>query len=241
MALPVILPGDRMRRAKTAKVLARRALIRAGQKDLARSINTKTPVYGAAAVKGVKALQKRYGLKADGIIGANTWKMLRRKGSRIRRRTHVIRSRRSWGATSPTSPSRKVSWGRGTTFWLHHTVTKAPQTGIAAEKAAMRELQRIAFGREFFDISYSYVVFPSGRIYAGRGFGVSGAHTQGHNDDIGVALCGNYETQKVTDAQKAAVLWLKGKLGAGQMKPHCATYATACPGKNAKATFNLSC
>lgn len=239
MALPIIMPGDSLRAVTYAKSLERRALLRAGNEAAAAAINLKTRVYGQAAVAGIKILQKRYGLKPDGIIGPNTWAMLRKHGSAVPQRTYYIRARRNWRAQRPLDAPVKTTWDKSTTFFLHHTVTKSPSNGVAGEEAAMRELQRIALARGFSDISYSYVVFPSGNIYEGRGKEVIGAHTLGYNKHVGTALCGNYETQKVTKAQEEAINWLRKKLGVGDMKPHSDVYATACPGKNAVKTFGL--
>jgi hypothetical protein len=244
LPLPVLLPGDVHRRSKSAKVLAKRALRRIDKDALAGPINTHTKVYGKAAVKGVKALQKHYGLVMDGIVGPNTWKMLIRHGSLIPKRRHKIRSRWSWGAQSPKNKLLSTSWGSNTTFWLHHTVTRAPKSTVEAEKAAMRDLQRIAFARGYSDISYSYVVFQSGNIYAGRGYEKIGAHTKGHNVDIGVALCGDFSKGKMkpTQAAQDAIEWLhKNKLKAGDMEPHCASSATECPGENNRQAFGLKC
>jgi len=239
MAASVIYPGDTIKETQAAKVLVKRALTRNGQKEMAAKIAVAPHFYGPAAVVGVKWLQKHYGLKADGIIGPSTWLMLRKHGS-VRKKSHKINSRSSWHPAPPKAPHIKVSWTHNSIFFLHHTCTKPPTTGGAAgEQAAMRELQRIAFDRGFNDISYSYLVFPSGNIYEGRGFEIEGAHTLGHNEDIGCALVGNYETSKVTAAQEASVLWLQKKLGAERMRPHRSVFATDCPGAKAMSAFGL--
>ena len=239
MAETVIYPGDNIKAVKKAKKLAVRSLTRLKMFKAAKAINPKSSLYGPAAVVGIKALQKHYGLKNDGIIGPNTWTMLNKTGSIVKPK-HRIRKKSSWNPAPPKKKPVHVKWDKTTIIWLHHTVTKPPTNGgTAGEEAAMRELQRIAFSRDFSDISYSYLVFPSGHIYEGRGHEILGAHTLGHNEDIGVALVGNYDTSKPTDAQIEAVKWLKGKLNANSIHPHKEVYATACPGKYAIAAFGL--
>ena len=107
----------------------------------------------------------------------------------------------------------------------------------------MRYLQQIAFSRGFADISYSYVIFRSGRVYEGRGFEVVGAHTLGHNAEIGVAFVGNYEVDDPTNASVAALEKLRKHIGAtlGKKVAHCKVYATACCGKKLRAKLGLTC
>lgn len=66
---PTIRPGDKGR-----KVLA---LKRAMWKRGLRGFNRLTPGYGPKAVASIKHLQKNHHLKPDGIVGSNTWKLLR--------------------------------------------------------------------------------------------------------------------------------------------------------------------
>lgn len=170
----------------------------------------------------------------------------------------TIRSRASWDAERPHNTPTKVSWVRKTIF-VHHTAvpfTSSAKTGagiVREEKAHMRKLQQIAFGRGFSDISYNYVVFPSGRVYAGRGARIKGAHTQGgkpgyaefYNDHPGVAFPGDYGTKKLTGAQLESFRLLRRRLRnrylvSGRRWPHCRVYPTACPGKNVLAQLGLS-
>ncbi len=105
----------------------------------------------------------------------------------------------------------------------------------------MREVQQIAFGRDFSDISYSFLIFPTGNVYEGRGFGTVGAHTLGHNSTAyAMCLVGNYENEKMTDAQMDAV---RAMIAEGQrlgfiasdftVQGHREVTSTACPGRNA--------
>lgn len=154
-----------------------------------------------------------------------------------------IISRETWGARHNDGfYNRKV--GR-LDKWLHHSVTVqlAIEAALEAEYREMRNLDDIGQSRFKGGISYTFVIFPSGRIYEGHSIGRVGAHTAGRNSiSAGICLAGNYETNEVTAEQVAALAWLlnegikKGwwtepKLDGG----HRDTKATACPGKNAYA------
>jgi hypothetical protein len=141
--------------------------------------------------------------------------------------------RHKWGAAPAKGFLGTMSSTKDGMF-VHHTVSGAPRTK-SGERAEMRNLQQIAFSRSFSDISYSFIVFPSGRVYEGRGVGVEGAHTIGFNDTAyGVAAAGNYETAKPTRRMVRSFRWLRRehlKLGNKPLRPHSAVSQTACPGK----------
>jgi hypothetical protein len=132
-------------------------------------------------------------------------------------------------------------------LFVHHTVANAPglfskivgavrraawKSGLrAAERAEMRNLQAIARSRGFIDISYSFVVFPSGRVYAGRGRHREGAHTLSWNDRYAVAAAGNYEVNQPTDAMVRSIRLLQEKLNIRSRKGHRDVSSTSCPGR----------
>lgn len=160
----------------------------------------------------------------------------------------AIVSRKDWGAKPPKGTRQKMVMPAAGT-WIHHTVTSGQPRTKTQEKAHMRELQQIAFSRGFSDISYNFVIFESGRVYKGRGWGIVGAHTEGSNS-IAHAFCfvGNYETQKPTPAslESAGQLHRQGiKAGhirkGGFIKGHreAPGAATACPGKNLFAKLDV--
>lgn len=153
---------------------------------------------------------------------------------------NTIISRETWGARHNDGfHNRKV--GR-LDKWLHHSVTKqlSKDAPTADERVEMRNLDNIGQSRFKGGISYTFVVFPSGRIYEGHSIGRVGAHTAGRNSiSAGICLAGNYEANQVTAEQVAALAWLlnhgiakgwwtENKLDGG----HRDTKATACPGKN---------
>jgi peptidoglycan recognition protein len=61
-------------------------------------------------------------------------------------------------------------------------------------------------------IGYSFVIAPSGRLYEGRGWGRSGAHTETRNSTAaGVCFLGHGDQQPATPAQWASAKWLIGE------------------------------
>lgn len=132
---------------------------------------------------------------------------------------------------SDRQAARMANEGEG--LFVHHSVSGSPVTQ-AGEEAEMRNLEAIARSRGFSDISYSFIVAPSGRIYEGRGRGIVGAHTVGFNSTAhAVSAMGNYETQKPTDAMVQSIKWLRDDyLRAVKFRPHSSVYATACPGQH---------
>lgn len=153
--------------------------------------------------------------------------------------TSII-SRGTWGARHKDGfYNRKV--GR-LDKWLHHTVTAQLGTDASQdrEELEMRKLEDIGQSRFEGGISYTFIIFPSGRLYEGHSIGRVGAHTAGRNSvSAGIALAGNFETNLVTDEQVATIAWLlnhgidkgwwtENKLDGG----HRDTKSTACPGRH---------
>lgn len=149
-----------------------------------------------------------------------------------------IYSRAEWGARyrdgydAAPIPAPEV--------FLHHSVTTHLSAGASFEQecAEMRKLEEIGEKNFRAGISYSFPIFPSGRVFEGHTIRRAGAHTIGHNY-TGRAICfvGNYETNEPTDAQlsSAANLLVHGReLGWFKYSyltgGHRDVYQTACPG-----------
>jgi len=158
----------------------------------------------------------------------------------------TIVRRSTWGARRAPGPrTRPLPAKRA---YLHHSAGTyvGPEATEAQERAVMRELEEIGhqrFGAAGYGISYTYVVFPSGRAYEGHPVEYLGAHTSGHNTQ-GVGICwpGNYMDRKGTPAQVATTAALlvdarrRGHLSTYQLAGgHRDTFATACPGDRAYA------
>jgi hypothetical protein len=126
----------------------------------------------------------------------------------------------------------------GKQLWLHHSVTNPPGPNATLEQdcAHMREFEAIGQARFQGGISYTWVVMPSGRVFEGHSIDRQGAHTYGYND-TGRAIClaGNYDVNDLPKRMQDAVSALLRELGATLDGPHSQVYATACPGKYARA------
>lgn len=146
-----------------------------------------------------------------------------------------IFSRSEWGARPPKSVTL-ISNLPTPESWIHHSA------GVPGsdEKAYMRSIQNYHMNHnKWSDIGYSFMVFPSGNIYEGRGWGVVGAHTQGHNSKShGICFAGNFQNTSPTIAALDACRWLisegqdKGyiKKGTQPTGGHRDVDSTACPG-----------
>lgn len=118
-----------------------------------------------------------------------------------------IYSRQQWGARHAAGFGDRSANYPLSEVWTHHTVTAhlPANATVAQEMAQMRILEDIGQSRFGKGISYSFVIFPSGRIYMGLGASRIGAHTGGRNSvSLGVAFAGNYEEHKPTAAAEAA-------------------------------------
>jgi hypothetical protein len=188
--------------------------------------------------------------------------LLKKRGYSVKVEDHPVPSLQKSATESETPPSGSLDivtrseWGAGSygrlvrTDWTSNTPTRVHHTaGLGsfasqdAEKLEMRNLQKFHVNtRGYADIGYNYVIFPSGRVYEGRGYERKGAHTLGHNDDIGISFAGDYTKQKLTNEQIASYKSLRKYLGvsaSGDERPHSATFSTSCPGSHVKAALGL--
>ena len=164
-------------------------------------------------------------------------------------------SRKKWGAAPPKGTPTKVNWSKGVAIRVHHTADHCPTSSgneptaksSKAQNAWMRKEQDFHQNtRGWSDIAYSYVITPTGRVLVGRGYEVLGAHTIGHNEDIGICFGGNFENDKLTIRARVAYWRLRRHLRKRGARiigtyPHCKSYATSCPGKDVKKKLNLRC
>jgi hypothetical protein len=246
MGRPIIKPGDKNSSVIEAKKLTVAHLKAFGKDEMATAINVKTKTYGPNAVKGVRYVQRRFKIGVDGVIGPQTWKVLdyaRKPKPPVP--VLVIIPRNQWGAR-PAKGVELTKWGSKQSTRVHHTVTEKPKgTGkdlIADEKEEIRKIQNFHMNtRKWNDIGYNFLIAPSGRVYEGRGKDVVGAHTEGHNEDCGIAFIGNYDVDTLTRAQITAFNLLRRKLGisGGPKIKHSTTSSTSCPGKNVVRQLGL--
>ena len=145
--------------------------------------------------------------------------------------------RSGWGAGEPRGKPIAIPTPVRDLF-LHHSVT--PDNGPDTVRAIQRFHQDT---RGWADIAYTVIYSPKHRVFfEGRGFGISGAHTRGHNRTAhGLCVLGNYDHAKPTrdliDDLAEFLRWHAGAYGASRFRPHHDVGATACPGGNLTAVI----
>lgn len=131
------------------------------------------------------------------------------------------------------------------TFWLHHSVTVAPDLlpPFDDDDAAVRTLEDIGQSRFNGGISYNQPVTPVGRMYVGVSPHREGAHTYGNNTDgFAFVLVGDYSKREPTAIQQELIarrmvelhragLATRHTLNGGHRdSPGAKVYPTSCPG-----------
>lgn len=154
-----------------------------------------------------------------------------------------IYSRKEWGARYRDGVADRSKFVGRLDKWAHHTVTTQLGEGasVAQEMAQMRNIEAIGQARFGAGMSYTFLVFPSGRVYQGVSIGRLSYHTGQGRNASSVAICypGNYETAEPTQAQIDATAdllrhgvekkwWTQRKIDGG----HRDLKATACPGRH---------
>lgn len=150
----------------------------------------------------------------------------------------------------PRWPRRLLFRGPGGIV-IHHTATPGVADGhrVDAERIATWHEQR-GFAAEYrgrvYTIGYHYVILPDGTVEQGRPEWMTGAHTYGYNDYLGICLVGNFDSganpaggqqpARPTAAQMEALKKLLGdlltkyRLRPEDVRGHGELGATACPG-----------
>ncbi|XP_076138643.1 peptidoglycan recognition protein 5 [Alosa pseudoharengus] len=115
-----------------------------------------------------------------------------------------ITSRSDWGAMDPRSkkemsePAKRVV--------IHHTTIRNCATAQDCMEQVIRIQKMHMRDRDFDDIGYSFLVGQNGMVYEGRGWGIVGAHSKGHNlDSVGIAFMGNFNDDVPTSAALSSV------------------------------------
>lgn len=158
-----------------------------------------------------------------------------------------IRGRAVWHAKPPKDTPTRADWTHTTRKTIvHHSAGAWPENASQeSERAHMREIQRFhQHDRGWNDIGYNYVIFPSGRVYEGRGFETRGAHSPERNEHPGVCFVGDYTVQEPTRKSLRALRKLESRLKwkGARLKgrePHSASFATSCPGTHLAKALGL--
>lgn len=142
-----------------------------------------------------------------------------------------IVSRAGWGARAP---KQRLLMARSKGMFTHYTAGGRARNREAG-LSTTRSVQRFHMdSRGWSDIAYSFLVDDEGTIYEGRGWGVIGGHTSGHNS-TSHAVCAHLNAgDHPTDAMLASIRWLHEehdrRYGSGFHLPHRAVVNTSCPG-----------
>lgn len=122
---------------------------------------------------------------------------------------------------------------------VHHEGNKANYNRALPDVAGALRLDLAAHRRRGYgDIAYHFMIDYSGRVWEGRSLNYQGAHVSSRNPgNIGLALLGNFELQKPSEAQKAALVKLVAELrqfygiGRRRVYGHRDLDSTLCPGR----------
>jgi peptidoglycan recognition protein len=144
--------------------------------------------------------------------------------------------RAEWGAQHgtghPMEPSAEIV--------VHHTVGAPRSSDPTVEALWVLETEADHRSRDGWKgIGYSWLIMPSGRVYEGRGWRRSGAHTPGRNSSAhGVAFVGDFREAEPTPEAVAAFreLVAEGRraghvLTSTRITGHRDYRATECPGE----------
>lgn len=124
-------------------------------------------------------------------------------------------------------------------FKSNHTNRVGAPKGIvlhhaAAPYASVETIHAWHINNGWAGIGYHFYVRKDGSIYRGRPENWIGGHTYGYNDTLGICAEGNFQNEKMSQAQKDAIVgviqYLLGKYGDLTVKKHEDYAATACPG-----------
>lgn len=155
----------------------------------------------------------------------------------------MARSRHEWGAPPYSGP--RDGHAKRELFIHHEAGPVRKPANATSEHGVMREIRNFHIHtRGWADIAYSYVLFPSGRLYTGRGFhGLPAAQLNHNSGTIAICLAGNYETQHLTDSQKRRLIEAcnnLAKLGVRTVGGHreAPGQSTACPGSHVMPFLN---
>jgi len=112
---------------------------------------------------------------------------------------------------------------------VHHSGT----TSGSAEAYARYHVQNLGWP----GIGYHFVIEKNGQVKQTNDLATVSYHTSGQNTgSVGIALTGNFDTQKPTQAQELSLIklinHLRRTLGNVPVKGHRDYSAKSCPGKN---------
>lgn len=112
---------------------------------------------------------------------------------------------------------------------IHCSDSPRPEHGV--DVIRQWHTDPIPHGRGWQDIGYHYVIERSGELKEGRPLHLKGAHTFGHNEEIGLCLCGlsgDFMDRQVKNLigfvvdNRNIISQVKQHSDYDENKPHCA-------------------
>lgn len=157
-------------------------------------------------------------------------------------------SRQAWGG--PASAPGHPTSGAKRLVVAHHSAIPDPPCGITvkAERADMKSMHDYHVAQDWGGIGYNWCIFQSGRIYEGRGWDRTGAHTIGQNSSsVGICFVMDGEAHEPTAAALEAfgIVVAEG-ISTGriasthEVAPHDQFKNKVCPGKKLKTSGILT-
>jgi flagellar hook assembly protein FlgD len=125
----------------------------------------------------------------------------------------TIVRRPEWGADESIVRA-KPYYASATRFAVVHHTAGTNSYSASESAAIVRGIERYhVLGNGWNDIGYNFLVDKYGQVFEGRAGGITknvvGAHAEGFNTgSTGVAVLGNYESQKISAAARAALVKL---------------------------------
>ncbi len=125
--------------------------------------------------------------------------------------------------------------------WTPVWFTDARSVSQRLESIRRSHLDRLGAG----DIGYHLIIDRAGRVWQGRSMGYQGAHVRDHNaHNIGVMVMGNFDLQRPSDAQHAALhqtlvgLVRQYRIPSKHVFTHQEFNVTSCPGRSLQKHTN---
>lgn len=177
-------------------------------------------IFGPVTEEVVKEHQRKYGLTADGVVGAQTWATL--------------------GISEPLKLKTKRTIKE---IIVHCSATREGQN------VSVNQIRQWHRARNFAEIGYHFVVYLDGSVHPGRPLDNVGAHCTGHNTySIGVCYVGGLasdgktakdtRTPEQKTALRKLLKELKGEYPRATIHGHREFANKACPCFDAKKEYS---
>lgn len=160
-----------------------------------------------------------------------------------------VGDRATWTSSRPNTRNMD-RMGRLRYVTVHHDGLKTP-LARSDRGSSVARLETIRRGHvvhnRWADIGYHYAIDRSGRIWECRPLSWQGAHVKGHNEgNVGILVMGNFEIERPTNAQVAALnLQISALMAAFGIPPRNVmthqewpTARTSCPGRHLQPQFD---